>query len=635
MHKIIGALPPKWKLSAILALSFAGMFTVFVFTPLDLYLQNPTSFMVSWKFFMPALIATAAIGTAALTAMFILLWHKKTWLGVTILILCAAPFAYFRYVRLTFERMSIYVFAAAAVGIVVWILLTKALKHRALDLVLLVIWGAFAAAYIQVLFLNGDMTLITGDRASYNELTLGNTFNIVIWVLITLLPLFIWALMIKKNKEFKFEKPLAASVLIICAMQLAGLVSTAVSTELPVGYEDNPQYLSYAPTMRYSTGNNVCVFLLDRFDVQYMTEVLENFPELYEQLDGFTFYENNVAEFGGTFPSVPKMLTEHYYTDDLTFSEYWKEAWSRHTPIDTLRENGFTTNLLIDKLSTYGNFDEIQNRTDNIELGKAVLRYKGMFDRVCRLTLGRLSPYFMKNFFLAPLGSDFGNQFFLMDFSLGQRLAVGAATDRAFYNYIIPTSILADSDKPVFNFIHMNCAHVDFDKSIVAGGYHYDALNDTIVDEGNYIDTTRGCFEILGTYFRKLKEAGVYDNTTIILLGDHGRGLNKDADAPVTTGLLIKPQGVRGALETDTSTELSNKYFGASILEAAGLPHEDYGLSYFDIIGGAPAPARQYYQYDSWWNARGSSESIKLSGTYEISGDASKWENWSWHKAGD
>ena len=617
--------PSNLKLMAILSSAFAVSFTIFLFTPFDLYLHNPTAFVVSWKLMLLPLLIFAIAGFVALAAMLLILCYRKTFLGVILFLLSALFVAYVRFISQLFLSIYLFFFIIIALALVLWVMSLKVLKEKAVDAALLLIWGVLVIAYGQTLFLNGNMTLITGDIARYSVLTPENLVNLLLWVLLALLPLCFWIVSQAKNKGFKFEKALIFTMFLISGMQISGLVSTAISTELPVGYEDNPKYLSYEPTLEFNADNNICVFLLDRFDVTYMAEVLKEYPELNEQLDGFTFYTNNISEFGATFPSVTTMLTQHYYENSLTFNEYWEEAWAQHSVIDTLKEKGFTTNLLIDQLSTYGDAVTIQDRADNLEDAEGLrVDYRQMFNTVGRLSLGRMAPYILKNLFLDRLNSSFGTKLFRLNAGLdAQDPVIVAQSDLKFYEYIKQNDFSCNCKKSVFDFIHLNCSHADWDTHILSGGYHYDEKNGTITARGNYIDSTRACFEILNVYFRKMKNLGVYDNSTIILLADHGRVF--DEKTAVTTCLLIKPKGSSGALKTDSKTELSNRYFAASVLEAAGFSHDDLGVSYFDIINGASPPIRYFYSYDA---QRGRTEAFALSGFYEISGDANDITNW-------
>ena len=115
------------------------------------------------------------------------------------------------------------------------------------------------------------MVLLTGDIAGYSSLTLGHILNIAIWIIITFLPLSLWIIFKFKRKAFRFESCLIFTMGLIIGMQLTGLVSTAVSTELPIGYEeDTPRYFSYESVLDYNVNENIIVFILDRLDVTYM-----------------------------------------------------------------------------------------------------------------------------------------------------------------------------------------------------------------------------------------------------------------------------------------------------------------------------------------------------------------------------
>ena len=144
----------------------------------------------------------------------------------------------------------------------------------------------------------------------------------------------------------------------------------------------------------------------------------------------------------------------------------------------------------------------------------------------------------------------------------------------------------------------------------------------TIEWGGDHIDATRGCFAILDIYFEKMKEIGIYDNSTIILLGDHG------ADGKTSTSLLLKPKGATGSLQIDTEAELSDIYFGASILEAAGIPHDEFGISYFDIIGGLSPVPRILYEYCGRTDYKKGGRTIDLYAIYEVTGNANDADNW-------
>jgi len=611
LNKLKSILPDKWRLASILALSFAVSFMVSIYSPLDIYLHNPTVFVVGWRFLLPPLLIVFTVSFITISFSLLLLTKNRILYGLVLFLLLTVLVI---TIRFTFDMLStayIYILSIIAGAALLWTVLTKLLKDTAADITLLLLWGGVISAYIQVLFLNGEMGSISGAEPDYKTLALP---NLMIWVVITLLLLCLWIILKVKKKDFRYEKLLIPSVLIISGMQIAGLVSTAVSNDLPKGFEEEPEYISYEPALSLNHEENILVFILDMLSVERMREGLEEYPHIRESLDGFTLYENNISEYFRTLPSVPTMMTQHRYKEGQTMSEYWTEAWAQRSYVDTLREHGFTTNLYLDYMTTYGSLDEIAGKTDNIREFEAIrLNTRSFISSVMRLSLGRLSPYILKNAFLAPVASDFGNSIFTL--TVSDPLAVmppvvSNNSDLQFFEYINQNEMSSGNSKKVFTVMHMIGAHYDY------GGVPNLDIN----------------FTILNTYFDKMKETGVYDNTTILIIGDHGDGNDFDiVFFPTSTSVLIKPRGSAGELAIDTESELSHKYFPASLLEIAGIPQDSLGLSYFDIINGASSPVRIIYALSNWFLAfkdQGDAGTMIEVGKFEVSGDSNNDENW-------
>jgi hypothetical protein len=622
-------LPPKQKLVVMISLSFASAFMLFIYTPLDIYLHNPTDFVVGWKFLLPPLAGLFVLCFFAVISLLLLIWHRKTKTGVILLTLCGGLVLILRFVLQMFPQIYIYMLAAIVFVMVIWVLMTKFIKEDAFNIIALALWGILTAAYIQTLFLNGSMVMITGQQTGYSELSIDNIINMLIWVVILLLPLCLFVFFKIRKKVFHFEKALILTVIIMIGMQSAGLISTAATTDLPPGYEEGTvMYKSYEATSNFNADENILVYILDRMDVLYMNETLERYPHLRDYLDGFTHYENNITEYWDTFPSVTSMLTHYYYIDGQTYEEYWAEAWARRNFMDVLRENGFTTNLYLDFSSTYGSLSQLHDRADNlVPHDKVELNIRGLTSTASRLSLGRLSPYLLKNLWLGPVVPNFGINFIHLP-EWVQQPVIGIHADLKFYEYIKQAEYIVNSEKSVFTIMHLNGAHVSgFRNDPSSYGLHYDDETASIQFGGDVIDSTRVTLEILNIHFNKMKEIGVYGNSTIIMLADHGFG----RVAGETASLLIKPAGSTGPLQADRSAELSHKYFGAGILDAANIPNDEFGISYFDIIGGSEPPVRLFYSLDHWfpaWIEFGTSAALTLYGIYEVTGDASIPENW-------
>ena len=91
--------------------------------------------------------------------------------------------------------------------------------------------------------------------------------------------------------------------------------------------------------------NNIFYFCVDRFDEQYAEDAYSEDKSVFDDLDGFTWYQDNTANYGHTFPGVANMLTNREYTAESARAEYLDSAYQGGIPLDILDENGYTVNL--------------------------------------------------------------------------------------------------------------------------------------------------------------------------------------------------------------------------------------------------------------------------------------------------
>ena len=609
----------RWRLFSILSLSFALSFMVFVHSPLEIYLNNPIIFVVGWRFLLPPLLLLFSISFVVISICLFLITQKNIFIGIAFFLLCCLAVVVSSVKIVLFQNYMFFFIAGIIVLGVLWYILTTKLKDNAGDVILIVLWSAVIASYIQVLFLNGQMHAITGAGQGTYEFAV---LNLIIWILITLLPLGIWIFLRVKKIEFKFEKITVFSVIIIAGMQITGLVSGFITEDLPEGYDEGlPLFVSYESLLSLSPEKNIFVFILDKLDVRFMRETLETYPHLYDYLDGFTHYENNTPQYVDTLPSVVSMLTEVYYEEGLTVEEYWDIAWSNHSFIDVLRDNGYSTVLYLDYATTFKDFEQISGKTDNMrETDWIYIKGKNFTTINIRLSLGRMAPYIFKNSIFGSLDAAFANEMFgivAANPNSIRPLVVNKNADETFYSFITRNRVLANNRKNVFLVMHMYCAH-----SVE------EAVSDT--------ETT---LSMLYAYFNMMKDLEIYDKSTIILIADHGAPFpdvnGVPRNVPVTSSFFIKPENSRGRLVVETENELSNAYFSASILDIANLRRDDTAITYYDIIGGAPPPRlRYFYDYSNWWEALFENKnggSMLFYGMYEITGGANPMDYINWH----
>ena len=378
---------------------------------------------------------------------------------------------------------------------------------------------------------------------------------------------------------------------------------------------------SYEPTMHLSDKENIIVFLTDRLDGYLVDDLIKDYPELNEYFEGFTYYKDNCSYYCTTYPSVAYLFSK-IKPEEVNVKEHYVDVvWENENLPKILKKNGYDIYMHMDKGTTYNNIEQVEKICDNFiskKLGKeAKVKYNKIIKTMVDFSFLRSMPYIAKGAFVLYYDSDFANDFIVFDYekySDIQKQIVGEVTDLDFYNYLKKNELKKNNDKPVFSFIHLNGAH-DKSKKIAS---LYGDKNLKNLEEA----TARGEFEILYEYIKQMKELGIYDNSTIIILADHNRtyGPVLDDKGNITdiavSALLIKEKNADILpLKIDEKSQMSNSFFYDSVLEYAGIENKGSGYTYQFIS-----------QNDSENIIR---DVVRMYGdVYEVTGNARDIRNW-------
>ncbi|WP_044975729.1 sulfatase-like hydrolase/transferase [Ruminococcus sp. HUN007] len=499
--------------------------------------------------------------------------------------------------------------------------------------------------YCQELFMNGKMVRSDLGTTIGNITYVEESLNVLIHFIMIFFPtvLLSYYLFAQSSKnetdvfahiDHKFIKNKLPVIIMGCIliMKSVGLVSDFVNFN-PEKYDSkgnsNGRFFSYEPTVSFSKENNIYVFIMDRFDSFWCDEFLETYPEVKDELEGFTFYQNNISAYTNTFPSITNMFT-HIDYDGSEWYEYFDKAWSGENVFSVLNNNEYKVNLILDESATYGSSSRLSPFCDNTMVPEDLEREideKKLREIIFKLSFLRMVPYTFK-YRLDNALSDIMNQTYIVyrseDLDKIHMGKVGLKSDEKIYDYTEKASFNAYSENKVVTAIHLNGAH-DTNK----------ALNQKIVfsnNGDNIYKTIRANFETVLRYIRASKDLGVYDNTTFIILGDHARAPESYYDnnnqnklkKPLVTALLVKPPHTsQFEFKTDDKSQLSNTMLFASILEYAGIDHSKYGDSFNDIIKSKKDVPRKFHTY--LWHGVGKVDSLH---EYVVNGDARDFSNW-------
>ncbi len=485
------------------------------------------------------------------------------------------------------------------------------LRARWFDRGISLVCGFLIAGYLQAAFLNLPLGQLTGDAIDWGRYSAFSVFELLLFVGIVSLPFWAYRYLPKAWKGLMLFIPA-----LLVGMQLAGLaVGIAELPPSEIRGTKDPRaerYLSTEGCYEVSSGRNVLIFIVDRMDTQYIREVRQREPAFFDRLDGFTYYDNNLSQYGRTFPSVASMLTGQLFYYDAPAEEYFGQAWSSATFLPALRQAGFTTKLYMEKGYTYTDIDQIAGVADNVAYGRTRPRMLPAMQELLRLSCFRYAPHVFKPFFWLTPGV------FDAAVEATGRSPVYQTDDFAFGEGLKKNGLTTQSQKDNFTFIHLNGCHAPL--SINERAELVTPLQTSVVQQ------TMGCFSILYDYMDRMKELGLYQDATIIITGDHG--ISDDftpLDSPKLTALFVKPAGSAGAVLATSHAPVSLSQLRATVLRSMGiepLGALDQGPAIDEIPEDAQLTRRFHYRVDRPDYSEGMLQ------VFDVDADADRQESW-------
>jgi len=305
-------------------------------------------------------------------------------------------------------------------------------------------------------------------------------------------------------------------------------------------------------------GKNVIIIMHDRFIGSYLKEIFEFKPELKKNLDGFTWYPKNVSPSSTTIGGVSAILGGYDYAiqnfntirTDVPFAEKLNET-ARILPYNFSKLGYYTQIIDPDVFYNFNNKKNIESTSITSLKGKFTerwLREKNVtalndnsVDRIMRFSLFRISFPFLRTYiydkgnwhYSIQLKQDPASGYYYM-----RQLVAGmrkALVDHWTTLYYLPEiTEIKDDSKGSFVFFHEQTTHEPWamngnfepqlDNGIINYSYDiYKKLGSNILGVMHFYTDVSALMQ-LSKWIEWMKKNGVYDNTRIILVSDHGMG---------------------------------------------------------------------------------------------------------------
>ncbi len=426
---------------------------------------------------------------------------------------------------------------------------------RARGVVMGLLLGIAALLYLQGAFLNGDVLIVLdGNTFDWHDVPAQAYRNIAIWGGVLLVLMVLGGIFPEQAKTVTLIVSLA-----LVAAQTVALVTTWVPKD-----KSEPNYqLDGKNEFVFSTEENIIFITLDQFNPLIFEEQLEEDPSLRDYFKDFIYYDNMSSCYSFTFPSLMYLATHQYFDTTIPTRQAVYNAWHSDQAqefYDILHEHGYEANLYMESNYAALGAENMIGKADNVKEAGDLVVTPLFFEFVLDMSLYRYLPIMLKNDVCVSTGG-------IVDISTFK----GMTKLRINYDFLSSLDeegISLTDETNMFQWYHMAGAHfpyvVDWD------GYYVPE------EESDRTIALHGYLEMVGHFLEALREAGVYDDATIIISADHGY-----FECFQTVG-MVKLAGQTGEEMTVSSAPVAQEDIMPTILSVLGEDYSDYGTTFFD-----------------------------------------------------
>ncbi|MBR3671419.1 MAG: sulfatase-like hydrolase/transferase, partial [Spirochaetia bacterium] len=394
------------------------------------------------------------------------------------------------------------------------------------------------------------------------------------------------------------------AVILICLCGFAGVKSikyaftdkpvAAVagdSVRLPV---DNDLINGYS-----KTGQNVVLIVADMFSGGYMERIFQECPEYREKLSGFTWYRNMLAAATETATSMPSIFAGEEYLplamNSMPGSGDEKVNNAASTLFRQAEKQGYKVAVV------NGSAAYLEGATLEGTASSELEPYERYWEKVrdirsdserkvnqphlfTMLTIFQGAPYFLK-----PVIYNDGGWLIFSRVALFWYVRSHVFNEYSFLD-LLPEISNSDAQGNTFKYFHSCFTHIPYgvgeEGTLVDFNSQYpDEVHKSFIFGESAYYSAKKFIALIVAYTDWLKANGLYDNTTIILVSDHGNdysdnnplapegiesALPRDTFNRLNSLFMVKPAGASGSVQVD-DTFASNGDINAALQKALGL----------------------------------------------------------------
>gem|GEM_PF-5787308 len=471
----------------------------------------------------------------------------------------------------TLNRALPYYISFTIMGIVLCILvylLISCFNMRLADKTCEIICIITVGMYVQSNVLPNTNGVLNGHPVDWSEINVDRVCSGILWIIIIVLLIVISLGPLKKKDLSSGLKTIA-----ICFLLLEISVCAYLFIKVP---NINYKY-EYAITdideCNLSNKENFIIFITDAFDSSYMEGQIED-NRAEALFEDFTYYSNVTSMYGHTDLSIPQIITGCQYKNERSYKDYLIDAYTNSPLLNRLNDSNWSIGLYFE--GHLPKCDFLSNIINVADIECDFSSRKHFVISIYKLVAYTVSPYELKKIF-----------WFEPDFS---NLKDTRSDDYDLYLYLNGAFyedeevITFTDEQPAFRLYHTRGMHLPMHTTsdVIE---QYDSVSMEECREANY--------KIFERMIDALKAEGVYDNSVVIIMADHGESSDETGEWQQNPVLMIKGKNEHHAFE-ECSIPFSYENLQEMYLN---LLNGNNGLDAFDGIDITEGKSRIFYRY--------------------------------------